>query len=63
MGGPRDDSADSREHDHPQENGSAGSVPIGHVVGRAVAVMWPLPHLTWLGGQDATFGSVPAPSK
>ena len=62
MGDHRDDSADSREHDHPAENGSAGSVPIDDVVGRAVAVMWPLPHLAWLGDQDATFGSVPAPT-
>lgn len=60
MGDHRDDSADSREHDHPSDNGTDGSVPVDDVVGRAVAVMWPLPHLTWLGDGEGAFGSVPA---
>ncbi|GAB49613.1 signal peptidase I [Mobilicoccus pelagius] len=61
MGDHRSDSADSREHDHPGENGSAGSVPIDDVVGRAVAVMWPVSHLDWLGVPE-TFESVPPPA-
>ncbi len=48
---------DPRDH-----TGYFGSVPIDRVVGRAVAIVWPLGRLTTLGGQDATFGSVPAPS-
>ena len=60
MGDHRSDSEDSRYHD-PQGTGAGGSVPISDVTGRAVAIVWPLDHATWLSDQPATFGTVPAP--
>lgn len=48
--------ADGKEH-----TGYYGSVPIDRVVGRAVAIVWPLGRATGLGGQSEVFGSVPAP--
>jgi signal peptidase I len=61
MGDHRSNSADSRAHDGPDNNGSQGSVDERLIVGRAVALVWPLDHLTWLSNPTATFASVPAP--
>jgi signal peptidase I len=60
MGDHRSDSSDSRFHD-PAGTGEDGSVPQSLVVGRAVALVWPLDHLTWLSNPKATFAKVPAP--
>lgn len=49
--------SDPRDH-----TGFYGSVPIDRVVGRAVAIVWPLGRIATLGGQDAAFGGVPTPS-
>jgi signal peptidase I len=62
MGDHRSNSADSRAHDGPENNGSQGSVDERLIVGRAVALVWPLDHLTWLSNPTATFATVPAPS-
>jgi signal peptidase I len=61
MGDHRSNSADSRAHDSPENNGSQGSVDERLIVGRAVALVWPLDHVTWLSNPTATFGNVPAP--
>jgi signal peptidase I len=61
MGDHRSNSADSRAHDGPENNGSQGSVDERLIVGRAVALVWPLDHLTWLSNPTATFATVPAP--
>ena len=62
MGDHRSNSADSRVHDGPENNGSQGSVDERLIVGRAVALVWPLDHLTWLSNPTTTFAKVPAPS-
>ena len=62
MGDHRSNSADSRAHDSPEDNGSQGSVDERLIVGRAVALVWPLDHLTWLSNPHAVFAKVPAPS-
>jgi signal peptidase I len=62
MGDHRSNSADSRAHDGPENNGSQGSVDERLIVGRAVALVWPLDHLTWLSNPTSTFATVPAPS-
>ncbi|MGA8979585.1 MAG: signal peptidase I [Pedococcus sp.] len=62
MGDHRSNSADSRSHDGPENDGSRGSVDERHIVGRAVALVWPLDHLTWLSNPTATFAKVPNPS-
>ena len=63
MGDHRSNSADSRAHDAPGNDGSQGSVDEGLIVGRAVALVWPLDHLTWLSNPTETFAKVPnAPS-
>ena len=62
MGDHRSNSADSRAHDGPENDGTEGSVDERLIVGRAVALVWPLDHLTWLSNPTATFSSVPAPS-
>lgn len=62
MGDHRSNSADSRAHDAPENNGSEGSVDERLIVGRAVALVWPLDHLTWLSNPKATFATVPAPA-
>ncbi|MGB8380993.1 MAG: signal peptidase I [Dermatophilaceae bacterium] len=59
MGDHRSDSADSRLHD--DGTGATGSVPIDDITGRAVAVVWPLDHVTWLTAPERVFGSVPGP--
>lgn len=61
MGDHRSNSADSRAHDGPENDGSQGSVDERLIVGRAVALVWPLDHLTWLSNPKATFATVPAP--
>lgn len=61
MGDHRSDSSDSRFHD-PSGTGSDGSVPESLIVGRAVALVWPLDHLTWLSNPKSTFAKVPSPS-
>ena len=62
MGDHRSNSADSRAHDGPDGHGSQGSVDERLIVGRAVALVWPLDHLTWLSNPHAVFAKVPAPS-
>jgi signal peptidase I len=60
MGDNRPGSADSRAHDGPADDGSAGSVDLRLVVGRAVVLVWPLDHLAWLSNPSSTFADVPA---
>nr|WP_179423386.1 signal peptidase I [Pedococcus badiiscoriae] len=62
MGDHRSNSADSRAHDAPANDGSQGSVDESLIVGRAVALVWPLDHLTWLSNPTSTFATVPAPA-
>ncbi len=59
MGDHRSDSSDSRWHD--DGTGAQGSVPMDKIVGRALFVVWPIDHVTWLGVPERTFASVPAP--
>jgi len=59
MGDHRSDSSDSRFHDAPSNNGSNGSVPMDKIVGRALFIVWPIDHVTWLGVPERTFASVP----
>jgi signal peptidase I len=58
MGDHRSESGDSRPHDE-NSGGAKGSVPESLVVGRAIAVVWPATHWTWLPSPSATFGGVP----
>src|SRR6476660_2734003 len=60
MGDHRSDSSDSRFHD--DGTGATGSVPIDKIVGRALFVVWPIEHVTWLGVPERTFAQVPTPS-
>ncbi|HEV7195774.1 MAG TPA: signal peptidase I [Pedococcus sp.] len=62
MGDHRADSSDSRFHDGPKQNGSTGTVPESLIVGRAVALVWPLDHLAWLSNPSDTFAKVPSPA-
>src|SRR6478752_2676973 len=57
MGDHRSDSSDSRWHD--DGTGATGSVPMDKVVGRALFVVWPIDHVTWLGVPERTFSQVP----
>jgi signal peptidase I len=59
MGDHRSDSSDSRPHDQ-GSGGAKGSVPENLIVGRAITVVWPLPHLAWLANYGETFAKVPA---
>jgi signal peptidase I len=59
MGDHRSDSADSRHHDE-NSGGAKGSVPERLIVGRAVAVVWPVQHWAWLSNFSQTFAKVPA---
>lgn len=61
MGDHRADSSDSRFHDD-GTGGKDGSVPISKIVGRALFIVWPIDHVTWLGVPSRTFEKVPAPS-
>lgn len=60
MGDHRADSSDSRYHD-PSRDGSTGAVPVSDIVGRAVAVVWPLSDIGLLHQPSSVFSSVPAP--
>lgn len=60
MGDHRSDSGDSRYHD--DGTGAVGSVPESAIVGRAVAIVWPLSRWSWLGNHQDTFARVPDPS-
>ncbi|HET7399275.1 MAG TPA: signal peptidase I [Intrasporangium sp.] len=60
MGDHRSDSSDSRFHD--DGTGATGSVPMDKIVGRALFIVWPIDHVTWLGVPERTFGAVPSPS-
>ncbi len=57
MGDHRSDSSDSRWHD--DGTGATGSVPMDKIVGRALFVVWPIDHVTWLGVPERTFSQVP----
>ena len=59
MGDHRSDSADSRPHDE-GSGGAKGTVPESLIVGRALSVVWPLAHLSWLANPGETFDKVPA---
>jgi signal peptidase I len=59
MGDHRSDSADSRPHDL-GSGGAKGSVPESLIVGRAVALVWPIERWTWLSYSPGTFAGVPA---
>ena len=61
MGDHRSDSADSRYHDG-DSGGVDGSVPIDKIVGRALFIVWPIDHVTWLGVPERTFAQVPSPA-
>src|SRR4051812_3980885 len=58
MGDHRSDSSDSRWHD--DGTGATGSVPMDKIVGRALFVVWPIDHVTWLGVPARTFSQVPS---
>ncbi|MCU1537230.1 MAG: signal peptidase [Humibacillus sp.] len=60
MGDHRSDSSDSRYHD--DGTGATGSVPMDKIVGRALFIVWPVDHVTWLGVPERTFASVPSPT-
>jgi signal peptidase I len=60
MGDHRSDSSDSRYHD--DGTGATGSVPLDKLVGRALFIVWPMDHVTWLGVPARTFDKVPSPS-
>ncbi len=59
MGDHRSESSDSRPHDQ-GSGGAKGTVSESLIVGRAVTVVWPLDHLSWLQNYAGTFGKVPA---
>ncbi len=56
MGDNRSNSADSRYH---QDDGDNGLVPIGKVVGVALARYWPLNRLSTVSGHHDVFRDVP----
>lgn len=58
MGDHRNASGDSRFHD--DGGGSAGSVPVEDIQGRAILVVWPLGHGKWLDNYQPVFQAVPA---
>jgi signal peptidase I len=58
MGDHRSDSADSRPHDE-GSGGKKGSVPQSLIVGRAISVVWPVSHWSWLSNPSETFAKVP----
>ena len=59
MGDHRSKSGDSRAHDQ-GSGGVKGSVPESLIVGRAIAVVLPIPRWSWLGNPGETFAKVPA---
>ena len=58
MGDHRSLSADSSPHDE-NSGGVKGSVPESLIVGRAIAVVWPVEHWAWLSDSSDTFAKVP----
>lgn len=54
LGDHRGDSADSRAH---LGDPGGGTVPLDHVVGRVVAIWWPLGDATGIGGGSSVFTS------
>ena len=62
MGDHRSDSADSRPHDQ-GSGGAKGSVPQSLIVGRAVSVVWPVGHWSWLSNSPDTFAMVGAAAR
>lgn len=58
MGDHRSNSRDSRAND--DGTGAGGSVPTDHVVGQAMALVWPLGRAEWFDNPP-TLTSVPAP--
>lgn len=56
MGDHRELSLDSRWH---QDLEGRGTVPVADVVGRAVAVVWPVGRLDWLQSETEAFAGVP----
>jgi signal peptidase I len=58
LGDHRSDSGDSRAH---LDDGVSGTVAVDAVIGRAVAVVWPLSHWRTLGDTER-FADVPEPS-
>ena len=59
MGDHRSESADSRPNDQ-GSGGAKGTVPESLIVGRAIAIVWPLQHWTWMSNPAETFAKVPA---
>ena len=59
MGDHRSNSADSRPHDE-NSGGAKGTVPESLIVGRALAVVWPLSRWSLLSNPEETFAKVPA---
>ncbi len=57
--------SDSRFHDD-DSGGEDGSVPLDKIVGRALFIVWPIDHVTWLGVPARTFeavrGTTPGPA-
>ena len=60
MGDHRSDSSDSRFHD--DGTGATGSVPIDKLVGRALFIVWPIDHVTWLSVPERVYSDVPPAS-
>ncbi|MDU2420504.1 MAG: signal peptidase I [Bifidobacterium scardovii] len=56
MGDNRSNSSDSRYH---QDDGSHGLVPVGGIVGVAIARYWPLSRISGLSGHHDVFDAVP----
>ena len=59
MGDHRAESMDSRFH---RDMGDDGQVPIGNVVGKAFAVVWPLSRFGGVSEPPDVFAKVPAPA-
>lgn len=59
MGDHRSNSADSRPHDA-DSGGAKGTVPQSRIVGRALAVVWPIWRWSLLSNPSETFAKVPA---
>jgi len=59
MGDHRSNSRDSRAND--DGSGTGGSVPADHMVGQALALVWPLDRFEVFSRPGETFGDVPAP--
>src|SRR5450631_604950 len=59
MGDHRSESGDSRFHDE-SSGGVKGSVPENLITGRAIVLVWPVDHVTWLSSPSKTFARVPA---